>query len=278
MWFTYALFAGLLFAIDRLMLRSTISQGGNATGFMAVHNITAGILLLPLALIYFNPPSTIHNWVILLFAAVAFYLVDLSTFLSLRTVEASLFQIIAQLRHIVVLVGAYVLFAEPITGSKLIAIALITLGVGIAVLDKTGIKLTKDIRYAILSGLFIGIAFLLIKELVGDVSIAFMSSFGFIVSGALAYATLVIRKDVPPRILPEKPRKLILAAVIFALFEVVFFAALASGEASKVTPVQQSAVVFSLIGGYLFLNERSRLKQKIIGIGIIAAGISLLYF
>ncbi len=278
MWFTLALLAGLLFAINRLLIRSTLTRGGNPVAFMAVHNGIAGILLLPVALYYFNPPSNLENWSLLLLSTFTYFLVDLFTFLSLRTVEASVFQIIAQLRHIVVLAGAYFLFSERVTSSKVIAIVLLVVGVAIAALGKTGIKPTKDVIYAIQSAAFIGFAFLLTKLLADDVSIAFLASFGFIGCSVLAFLTLAIRNDIPKRLLPTKPTKLLVAGAIFAVFELVFFAALATGEASKVTPVQQSAMVFSLIGGYIFLNERQRLKQKLIGSVLIALSIGLLYF
>ncbi len=71
---------------------------------------------------------------------------------------------------------------------------------------------------------------------------------------------------------------LLIAAIIFAVFEVVLYTALDIGEASKVTPVMQSSMVFTLIGGYLFLNERANLLKKTIGSAIIIAGIVLLYF
>lgn len=69
-----------------------------------------------------------------------------------------------------------------------------------------------------------------------------------------------------------------MATGIFAIFEFVFFTALAVGEASKVTPVTQSSMIFTLIGGYLFLHEKQHMLQKLIGSILIAIGIVSLYF
>jgi len=37
-------------------------------------------------------------------------------------------------------------------------------------------------------------------------------------------------------------------------------------------------MIFTLIGGYLFLNEKDRIKQKVIGGTLIVIGIAMLYF
>lgn len=279
MWFVLALCAGFLFASNRLLVRSILLKGGNPIAFVAVHNIVAGLLLLPIALWDPGLPPSVAAWGVLLLGVVAFFLGDLLAFLSLERIEASVYQILGQVRHVIVLLGGFFLFGEVISAPKIISIILLTLGVIIALVEKSRIKITRGVTYGVLSPVFISIGFLTIKQISGEVSAAFSAAAVLLLSGILAYLVLVSKGERPIPLLPAKRRsRLFLAAAIFAVFELVFFAALDIGEASKVTPVAQSSLLFTLIGGYIFLKERSRLPQKICGSLLIATGIGLLFF
>lgn len=279
MWFVLALFAGFLFATNRLLVRSILLKSGNPIAFVAAHNIAAGLFLLPIALWDPALPPSVAAWSVLLLGVVAFFLGDLLAFLSLERIEASVYQILGQVRHVIVLLGGFFLFGEVISTPKIVSIALISLGVIIALVEKSRIEITRGITYGVLSPVFISIGFLTIKQISGEVSAAFSAAAILFVSGMLAYLMLVLKGDKSTRLLPAKNRsRLFLAAAIFSVFELVFFAALDIGEASKVTPVAQSSLLFTLIGGYIFLKEHSRLPQKICGSLLIATGIGLLFF
>lgn len=279
MWFFLALLAGLLFAANRLIVRSALIKNVNPLTFGSIHDLLSGILLFPIALLNFSLPQSYEIWIALILGVFFIFLTDLFTFLSLKNTETSLYQIVGQLRHVVVLFGAYLLFTEIISPIKIISIILITLGVGIALMEKLKIKITKGVIYAFLSTIFIALAFLFIKKASIDVAPAFSASLSLMVAGLLIYLTFIGNRERQIKLLPsENRKKLIIAAFIFAVFELTLFTALSIGEASRVTPVQQSSMIFTLIGGYLFLNERSRILQKVIGSTLIALGIILLYF
>ncbi|HZL07833.1 MAG TPA: DMT family transporter [Candidatus Dormibacteraeota bacterium] len=279
MWFILALLSGLLFATNRMMVRSILSKGTNPIAFMAIHELVAGILLLPFAFINLQLPHDYRHWLILLAAVILIFFADFYGFLSLNKIEASLFQIIGQFRHIIVLFGGYLLFSESLTISKACAVALIIVGVLITLLEKTRIKTNVGYVYALLSVIAISLASLAIKADTNTVSTAFLASVSLIVSGILAAGMSVIRREnIRPIITGKVRNQLLLAAVIFSVFEFVYFAALGKGEASKVIPVTQSSMIFTLIGGYLFLNERDNMTKKILGSALIILGIVLLYF
>lgn len=278
MWFVLSLLSGLLFAANRLIVRSALTKNVNPLAFGAVHELIAGVLLLPIAHLNFKLPQTNEVWIALILSVFFIFLADLFSVLSLRDTEASLFQIVGQLRHGVVLIGAYILFSEAITLSKIISILLITLGVGLALMEKSKIKITRGVMYAFLSTISIGFGFLFIKQTLVEIHPAVSGSFSFIIAGLLMYILLIARGGHKTRVKFGSRQQLFAAGAIFAVFELVLFTALALGEASRVTPVTQSSMVFTLIGGYLFLGEKTRLKQKIIGSTLITAGIVLLYF
>lgn len=279
MWFILALLAGVLFAANRLIFRAVFTRGTNPIVFLAAHELLAGLLLLPVALINFSLPHSGKTWLTLSLGVVLIFLADLFAALSLQKIEASLYQIVAQLRHIVVLFGAYFIFTESITPSKIVSIIVIMLGVAIALSDKARIKITKGIVYAVFNTVCIAFGFLCIKMASTDVKPAVTASISLIGSGLLAYLLLIVLGQRSAKLIPTKHRKeLLIAALIFAAFALALYTALKLGEASRVTPVSQSSLIFTLVGAYIFLNERTRLKQKIIGSTLIAAGIGLLYF
>ena len=279
MWFFLALLSGFLFATNRLLVRATLTKQINPMLFGAAHEILAGLLLLPLGLFYFSLPHSVHTWIALFVGMFFIFLCDLLAFLALEKIEASVYQIIGQLRHVIVLFSAYFLLTEAITVTKIVSIILIILGVYAALIVKSHITITKGTLYAFLSTVFISFAFLAIKIVTVDVSPAFSGALSLLFSGFAISTILLTKRTKPTKMIAIiRNKQLLLAAGIFALFEFSLFTALEIGQASKVTPVNQSSLVFTLLGGYLFLNERDLLKQKIFGSALIAIGIALLYF
>lgn len=279
MWFVLSLVTGLLFASSRLTARAVLTKNVHPLTFGSIHNLLAGILLLPLGLYAFSLPQSPTIW--FSFALVLFFifLCDLFAFLCLKHIEASLYQIIGQTRHIIVLFGAYFLFAEDLSMTKIASIILIIVGVIVAMMGKSKIEINKGTLYAFISTVCIALAFLFIKMTSVDVAPAFSGSLALIVSGGLMYGIVVFKKESVKDLITGPHRFALLGTgVMFALFELALFTSLTIGDASKVTPVAQSSLIFTIIGGYIFLNERSHMKQKILGSLIIAVGIILLYF
>ncbi|HSA84034.1 MAG TPA: DMT family transporter [Patescibacteria group bacterium] len=278
MWFLLSLVAGLTFAANRLIVRSVFTKHTNPMAFGATHELLAGFMLLPLGLYFFSLPQSPHVWFAFILGILFIFLSDFFSFLALKHIETSLYQIINQLRHVIVLIGAYVLFTEPLSLSKISAIALIMGGIVFALKGKATLRFNKGTVYTLLNTLSIALGLLFIKQASIDVSPLFSAPVALLISGLCIYLIVLFKQDFTKSFLPQTHRKeLFLAAGLFGVFEVALFAALAIGEASKVTPVTQSSLIFTIIGGYIFLNERSHMKQKIIGSILIAIGIILLY-
>ncbi len=278
MWFLLALVAGLLFAINKLIFRAVFVKEVNPVSFLAIHDGLAGLLLLPLALLSFTLPQSPKVWAALVLGILFIFIANYFAALSLKNTEASIYQIVGQSRHVVVLFGAAILFSEPILPIKIISVLLIIAGVVVAIKQNTKIKLTKGIVYALISGVAIGLAFLFIKLAAEDVRPVVSASMALIISGFLSYLVTVVMKHKDTKIAVEHRSQLLIASIIFAVFELTLFTALDIGEASRVTPVTQSSMIFTIVGAYIFLNERKHLTQKVVGASLIVLGIAILYF
>ena len=281
MWFILALISGLLFAINKLIFRFALKGGKvNALTFISIHELIAGLLILPFALRSMPYDATSYVVLLIIATTLLIFAADVLSTFALQKIEAGFYQIIGQLRHPVVLIGAAYLFDETLDLQKLIAVSLVVIGVLIALYDKNKLlKLNIGIIQAILSTVFIAFGFLLIKITTRYVEPIALGSISLTGAGLLGLMVAGSTKNLYVRHMNNNTKRLLLAAaIIFAVFEVVLYTALDIGEASKVTPVMQSSMVFTLVGGYIFLQERSNLIQKIIGSIVIILGITILYF
>lgn len=278
MWFFLAISAGFLFAVNRLIIRTIARKSGNTLGLVVIHDLIAGALLLPFALINATIPSTLAVWLLVGVISVLILMADWFATKSLADIEASLYQIIGQLRHIIVLIGAVILFSEALSFAKVVAIFVLIAGVAVALFDAEKIKISKGVVDGFWSTAFIAVASLLIKEASTDISAALLASIALFVAGLIGTVLLNFKVALLKDVYKKTKTRLLTAAAIFALFEFMFFKALEIGEASRVTPATQSSLVFTIAGGYLFLNERSSMARKIIGSVLIAVAIAMIYF
>ncbi|MBU0707118.1 DMT family transporter [Patescibacteria group bacterium] len=276
-WFALSLLAGLFFASSRVVARLVLRRAGNPLAFVAIHDFLSGLVLLPFLFISFSLPTKNETWLFFLGIVVFAFLTDWLAFTALRAIDVSMYNIICQIRHILILFGGLLIFQETITFYKVIAIILIITGVAIALYEKTKFKFDKGIFFTLLSTFFAIIAFLFAKQTVTDFDEVTVASLELILVGILGFSLLGFQ---PSKLVSEiKIQKwgLIIAGILFGGFEVLLFMALKIGEASRVIPVTQSSLLFALLAGILLLNERSRLLQKIFGSIIIALGIALMY-
>jgi drug/metabolite transporter (DMT)-like permease len=136
-WFVLSLLSGLCFAASRVVSRALLKKQGNALAFTAVHDFIAGFALLPFIFINVHWPSQGLTWLYFAGIVVFAFLSDWLAFLALKSIDASSYQIVNQIRHVFILLGGLVVFSEAITFIKVVAIACIMVGVVVALYEKT---------------------------------------------------------------------------------------------------------------------------------------------
>lgn len=169
------------------------------------------------------------------------------------------------------------MFAEAISFSKIIAILFIIAGVVVALFEKKKIKINQGAYLTVLSTFFAVIAFVFAKLTVQDFPESAAASLEFLLIGLISFMFLGFK---PKKVVDElriQKWGLIISGIIYGFFELLLFYALKTGEASKVVPVTQVSLIITLLAGIIFLNERNRITQKIIGTILIAIGIGLMY-
>ena len=276
-WFIAALLAGLFFSCARIMSRFILRKTGNPYTYTALHDFIAGLVLLPMILFDFGLPTKAITWLWFFLTVIFALTCDFLTSRSLKSVDISLFNILSQVRHVVILFGGLLLFSEKVTVFKLIAIVFIIIGATISLYKKEEISWSKGITDAILRTIFAAFAFLAAKKTVGDFSQTTFASLELMCIGLFILAYLKFDKKMILEEIKINSWKLLTAGVLFGFFELFLFMALRLGEASKVIPVTQVSLVLSVVGGIILLNERDSITRKLLGTGVIVAGIVLLY-
>lgn len=277
-WFGFALLSGLLFALSKVVARFFLRQQGDALAFTAVHDFIAGAVLLPFIFINSHFPSHSITWLYFFGGMIAFFVTDYFLFKALKTIDVSWYQILTQIRHILILLTGVVFLSEIFTANKLIAIALIIGGVIIALYQKKRFSWSSGATAALISTVAAVIGFTFSKFVLMDFSAAAYASIDFLAVGMFSFVLTGFKFR---RIVEEiKINKfgLILAGALFGVFELFLFMALKYGEASKVIPVSQSSLIFTVLLGIVFLKEREKIGQRLLGMLIVAAGIVLIYF
>lgn len=276
-WFFFSLLAGFAFAASRGVARFVLREKGSVLAFTAVHDVLAGLVLLPFIGWQLHLPTEASTWLFFCFFVVVAFLSDWTAFMTLKYIGISLYQIISQLRHVLIIFGGLVFFSEAITFAKVASIAIIIVGVIIAIYEKSTID-KKGVWYAFVSMFFGAVLFLVAKRTVADFSEMAFASFGLIAAGLLSLCFL--RFSIPKVVNEIKVQRwwLVFAAALFSIFEFSLFTALHLGEASRVVPVTQSSLVFAVLGGIILLREHDHMIRKIIGMLVISFGIGILYF
>ena len=277
-WFILSILAGLAFAVARVVARFLLKKKGSPLAFTAIHDFIAGLTILPLAIIYFRLPENNITWVYFAGVVVFAFLADWSAFTALKKIDISLYQIITQIRHILIIIGGLLVFSEAITIFKLFSVLLIIVGVIVALYVKSKIKLDKrGVWLSALSTVAAVIAFLFAKQTLLDFSTETAVSLELILIGLLSFTFLGFSYRRLHQELVINGRGLVISGIIFGVFELLLFLALSVGEASRVVPAVQSSLIFAVIAGVVFLKERSNITQKIVGTILIMMGIGLLY-
>lgn len=277
-WFSIALLAGLLFAISRTISRFALRKAGDYFSYTILHDFIAGLIILPFIFIGFHLPTHPITWLYFIITMTSLYLTDLFTFKALQFGEVSTYQIVTQIRNIFILFLGLLIFGEQITNYKLLAVLLITLGAAIALWEKSKIQLNRAVYYTIIASFFVAVGLSFSKLTLRDFSPFCFASLSLMGGSLLGFITIKfdIKKIVNEFIINK--RLLLLAGGIFGFYEFFQFLATKLGEVSRVTPVLQSSLVFTVLMGIFLLGEKQRFWQKILGTIIIIGGILMLNY
>ncbi len=281
-WFILALIAALFFSSQRIAVRFLLRKQGDPVAFTIGHNLLAGLTLVPIFLFFdLHLPTNPKTWLLYVVAVFFYGLGDVYTYKAIKELSVSTWQIITQVRHIFVLLGGLIVYSEPLTSLKILGILLIIVGAFVTLYHKERkIYFSVGIFFTILAAFLISAGILTDKTIIKDFSMPLYVSLNLMtisVGGAIYLSFRNKTKDIIDEFKIQK-HGLVLTAILFGLHKFFLILAINAGEVSRVVPVSQAALIFTVIASVLFLKEYERLPQKILGIIIMILGVVSLYF
>jgi len=209
-----------------------------------------------------------------------FYCVgNLFTFNAFKLAEASEVSIIFTSSAVWSALSAVVLLGENLNITKISGILIVLSGVIFINLRKSKWNLNKGHLFAFMGAMLFGLAFTNDAYIIGRYKN--VASY-MVLAFALPAITSLLFK---PRAISSVKYfleikifgKILLCGVFYALSAITIFTAYKmGGQASIISSIQQTSLIFTVMMGYLFLGEKDNMRNKLIGMGLSFMGVLML--
>ena len=281
-WITLALLSALFGSIARVLQKVLLSNkkgDAYALGFVFQTIVALIFLIYTLATNSLEFPNITDLWVNLIVMTIFYSLGNIFTFKAFKLADASEVAVIFSSSSIWAIISASVLLGERLKASNYLGILLIVSGIVVISITRSKWKLSSGHLYAVAGAFLFGVAFINDAYIIGRCnSIASYMIVAFTLPGIF---TLFVKpssiKAIPHYFDRATISKLIICCIIYSLSSITIFGAYkAGGMASIISPLQQLSIITTTILSYIFLKERNRIPNKIIGSVLAFIGAVLL--
>lgn len=286
MWFWLLVIGGFFKSVHKLLERVILREEKESISLAFFLQASSIPIVLPLFLLglKFSQEAFLPYFVLLVVAVID----TLAVFLireSIRLLEISLREIIYQIRIFFVLILSALFLNESLNFLKVFGSSLIFLGIVMAVFKRRKIGWFREKLVKIFkrkeqksTGIFLTLAAALVtafelmgwKYLFGYFTVPFTL---FCISLISTFLFLIVVPNLTKRVLNlvkgEKGKLVLLDGFLGNVSWILFFWATSMTEASKTLPIDQAFMFLAVLGGIIFLGEKERIWQKVLG-GILA--------
>lgn len=279
MWLVFLLIHLIGLTGYNLVLRKSLVAKTDSL-MLAVIMQSAVALPMVFALLFWRPELASYSMgtVLLLCAAIALIVaLHITNVQSLKSLEASVFSVIFNLRIIIVTILGFIFLNEAVIPLQIIGGLLIFLGI-ITVKQKGSKRLAR-------TGLYWAIASAIVISLLGIVEKKLLSTMGyldyaipaFIMSAVILWIVLLARdKKIELQSLrqPGAFQLMTLRAISAYGFNLAIYAGALISVANYISSL---SVMLTVLFGALLLGERDYLRQKIIAAGLAVLGLTAIF-
>lgn len=280
MWLTLSLLSALTFTVLNLLTRILAVKSTHPRVFSFVYNCFGALFTFLVFLMEGKGVSLFQTLPVrqvayLSLAAFFYALFERFQFIARKHIESSTLVIVFRLTTVTAFLGSLVFFKESATLSKIVGATLL-IGSSLIVIHKNPqFKNLRALGVAVFCAVALGLAWMLDKPASSGLSASFYSALMWAIPlPFIALPTLTI-----PQVKTELRIgwwKIALAAFLNVLGFVLYLKALSLAEASRVIPIVSSSATLVVLGGIIFLNERSHIAKKLIAGALMFIGILLL--
>jgi drug/metabolite transporter (DMT)-like permease len=291
MWFWLLVIGGLFGSIRSLISRIIMRDEEESLIYTFIYQALLAVLMVPLCFLNLKLPSAPLSYFALILVGVVDSLAVYLLLESARLLELSLRIIISHSEMVWILILGALLLQESLGAFKALGVCLIFLGIGLASFKKERVGRLKSLWQRVWAkdktfkekGVILVLSAttlkasekIIVKHLLQDFSPAFVA---FIIRGVSALCLLLVIENLRPRAVGFLKRKGMLAFLHGFSGAAAFFFflwATSMAEISRTLPITQGFSILTILGGIVFLKERERVWQKILGGILTAIGVIL---
>ncbi|MBU0535236.1 MAG: DMT family transporter [Patescibacteria group bacterium] len=204
---------------------------------------------------------------------------NILTFKAFKLAEVSEVSVLFASSTVWSVIAAVIMLGEKLTPKNILGIIIVVLGLIAINIKKSCWKINKGHLYALLGAMLFGVAFTNDAYIVGRYNS--VSAYMMLAFALPAFTSILLKpqsvKNIPQFVSKNAIPRLFFCAIFYFLSALTIFSAYKlGGPASVISPIQQTSIIFTVIMGYLFLKERDRMPNKIIGTILAFVGVLLL--
>lgn len=271
--------SSILTVLQRRTLRE---EKSNPVSYAIFFQLLVGIILgiAAIATKARFPDNLTQLWPNILLMVALYSFANIYWFKSLKTVEASSAAIFLPTKIFWMVLGGAIFLHENITVSSVIGTFLISGAILITTFSKKyKIGFNKGSITLLVASFFYGFAFVNDGYLLKNNFNTFLySSMAFLLP-ALSISIFQIHavKNIRYFLATKRLTKILVVAMLISLGTVsIYFAYQKGGNISRIGPLSQISIILTVILGIIFLNEKDKIWQKIIGAVISIVGVILI--
>lgn len=271
----FAIVAAVLNAGYAVVSRAAMKKEKDTVAWAVLYQLFAGILFIIPAILFFRMPNFATPFYWMLGASIIWGIYMVLSWASYRAISVSVRQTLNSTKNIFVILFAFLLLQEAITLNKIIGSIIIICGV--AVVSFGGWSSNKK-------GTFLTLGSASSQALARTMDKFAISFFSTPVYAALQYFLPASWVSLTQKNLIKRSKKvlkavfgwLILAAIIGGMAAFFQFESYRRLDVGTAVLIMELSTVLATIGGIVFLKERERIFQKLLGAAIVTLGVILI--
>lgn len=275
-WFEYAVASTLFTAAFWLSCRSLMKSEADHETFTIFMQLVPVVFWLPLlALEPFQPAGLAEGWVVLVLAGLVWAFQQLLAFKSLRFTAASIREPLYQTKLLWAALFALMLVGEVFAPGKLVGFALVFAGaLVIAYRQEPGESTPQGVVLVAASACLTGLGYVLDKLALFHFSVTLYAILVSVLAGLLiiGHAARHGRLALVLPFLKRHPKAVLLASFTGAASYWLQIKAMSIGPVGTIAALLELSMVFTALGGIVFLNEKQAVGRKLVGVALAIAG------
>lgn len=270
----YLIFA-VIFGQTYKIITNNMKKAGSLTVLVSSLAGLFSLVFVPFFEMKFS--SNIYVYICLALSCIFYALNDRLSTTVRKGVEASTFSIIKQTKTIFMIVAGLLFFKDPFVLTKIIGAFLIVISNVIVFYKKGTFKSNKYVWLGLLASIFLTIALFIDVNYSDEFNLPLYVSFTTLLPALLIFIFDRVKiKDILEEYKNCNKKLLFTVAISWAIMMILSLYVYQIGKASIVAPLCSLTVILNVIIGYFFLNEKSRLVQKIIASILIIISVILI--